>query len=155
MRSIETQAPHTIKQGYKSIFLGGSIEMGTAELWQKKIISELSDLPIQFLNPRRDDWDSSWTQTIENKQFKEQVEWELNGLEIADIIVMVFDINTKSPISLLESGLFAKSGKLVILCPEGFWRKGNIDVVCEYYNIKQVKDFNELTTYIRNDVDKM
>ena len=62
MRSIETQAPHTIKKGYKNIFLGGSIEMGTAELWQKKIISELSDLPIQFLNPRRDDWDSSWTQ---------------------------------------------------------------------------------------------
>ena len=68
---------------------------------------------------------------------------------------MVFDINTKSPISLLESGLFAKSGKLVILCPEGFWRKGNIDVVCEYYNIKQVKDFSELTNYIRENVDKM
>jgi len=155
MGSIETQAPNNVEHGYKNIFLGGSIEMGTAELWQKKIISELSDLPIQFLNPRRDDWDSSWTQEIKNLQFKEQVEWELNGLEIADIIVMVFDINTKSPISLLESGLFAKSGKLVILCPEGFWRKGNIDVVCEYYNIKQVKDFSELTNYIRENVDKM
>ena len=39
MRSIETQAPHIVKQGYRNIFLGGSIEMGTAELWQKRIIS--------------------------------------------------------------------------------------------------------------------
>lgn len=155
MSSIETQSPHKIKKGYKNIFLGGSIEMGTAELWQEKFISELSDLPVQFLNPRRDDWNSSWTQEITNLQFKQQVEWELNGLEVADVIVMVFDINTKSPISLLESGLFAKSGKLVILCPEGFWRKGNIDVVCEYYNIKQVRNFSELIDYIRHHVDKM
>jgi hypothetical protein len=27
---------------------------------QKNVIEKLSDKPIRFLNPRRDDWDSTW-----------------------------------------------------------------------------------------------
>jgi hypothetical protein len=61
---------------------------------------------------------------------------------------MVFDPNTKSPISLLELGLHASSEKMVVICPEGFWRKGNVDIVCEKHNIKQVKDIDELVEYI-------
>ena len=60
-----------------------------------------------------------------------QVEWELEGLELCDIIIMYFDSNTKSPISLLELGLFAHKKKMIVFCPNGFWRKGNVDVVCK------------------------
>lgn len=148
--TIEIQAPNEIPnvKTNTKIFLGGSIEMGTAIDWQKDLIERLKDEMITFLNPRRSDWDSSWTQEITNPQFKEQVEWELNGLEIADIIVMVFDPNTKSPISLLELGLHASSEKMVVICPEGFWRKGNVDIVCEKYKIKQVLNIDELVEYI-------
>jgi hypothetical protein len=148
--AIEIQAPNEIPnvKTNTKIFLGGSIEMGKAIDWQKDLIERLRDEPITFLNPRRSDWDSSWTQEITNPQFREQVEWELNGLEVADIIVMVFDPNTKSPISLLELGLHASSEKMVVICPEGFWRKGNVDIVCEKYNIKQVNDIYELVEYI-------
>jgi hypothetical protein len=148
--AIEIQAPNEIPnvKTNTKIFLGGSTEMGKAIDWQKDLIERLRDEPITFLNPRRSDWDSSWTQEITNPQFREQVEWELNGLEVADIIVMVFDPNTKSPISLLELGLHASSEKMVVICPEGFWRKGNVDIVCEKYNIKQVNDIYELVEYI-------
>ncbi len=148
--AIEIQAPNDIPnvKTNTKIFLGGSIEMGKAIDWQKDLIERLRDEPITFLNPRRNDWDSSWTQEITNPQFKEQVDWELNGLENADIIVMVFDPNTMSPISLLELGLHASSEKMVVICPEGFWRKGNVDIVCEKYNIKQVKNIDELVEYI-------
>jgi hypothetical protein len=61
---------------------------------------------------------------------------------------MVFDPKTMSPISLLELGLHSKSNKMVVMCPEGFWRKGNVDIVCEKYNIKQVKNIDELVEYI-------
>ena len=110
--------------------------MGKAEDWQKRLINSLSDKPFIFLNPRRDDWDSSWEQTIENPEFKLQVTWELTGLEMADVIVMYFDPETKSPISLLELGLHARTKKLIVVCPEGFWRKGNVDVVCEKYVLR-------------------
>ena len=148
--AIEIQAPNEIPnvKTNTKIFLGGSIEMGKAIDWQRELIERLKDEMITFLNPRRSDWDSSWTQEITNPQFKEQVEWELNGLDVADIIVMVFDPNTKSPISLLELGLHASSEKMVVICPEGFWRKGNVDIVCEKHNIKQVLNIDELVEYI-------
>lgn len=153
--AVETKSPSPwIVSNAIKIFLGGSIEMGKAENWQERVVRELSDKRIQFLNPRRDDWDSSWEQTIENEQFKEQVTWELTSLEIADYIIMYFDPNTKSPISLLELGLYAGCDpeKLVVLCPEGFWRKGNVDIVCERYGVMQVKDFDELIAFFKTNV---
>ena len=129
------------------VFLAGSIELGAAENWQEKIINILmkSNLDNTYiLNPRRLDWDSSWIQDISNSKFKEQVEWELNALELSSKILMYFDASTKSPISLLEFGMYAKTGKLIVCCPEGFWRKGNIDVVCEKYKVKQVNTVEEL-----------
>jgi hypothetical protein len=134
----------------KTIFLAGSIEMGNAENWQQVLEDKLSDEDVVLFNPRRDDWDSSWKQSIENGNFREQVEWELAALEIADLIVMYFDKNTKSAISLLELGLFARSGKLIVCCPKEFWRSGNVDVTCVYYGVKQVDNLNGLYVEILN-----
>lgn len=119
------------------IFLAGSIEMGKAEDWQVEVEEFLQNHEgdSTTFNPKRDEWDSSWDQTYQNPQFYQQVNWELNGLDNADVIFMYFDPNTKSPISLLELGLYASSRKMIVCCPEGFWRKGNVDIVCEKYNI--------------------
>ena len=136
---MEIQAPNKSPESdATSVFLAGSIEMGKAEPWQERIVRELEDTDIVFYNPRRDDWDSSWEQTIENEQFNQQVTWELVHLEKADVIALYFDPATQSPITLLELGLFAKADKMIVCCPEGFWRKGNVDIVCDMYNIKQV-----------------
>ena len=153
-KAIEVQAPNEVilDDEFVNIFLAGSIELGQAEKWQEKVIAALSDKPIRFLNPRREDWDSSWKQDIDNDNFVEQVIWELSSLEMAHIVIMYFDPNTKSPISLLELGLNAKEQKLVVLCPEGFWRKGNVDVVCEYYGINKVDTFDELIEFIRSTI---
>jgi hypothetical protein len=134
--------------GY-SVFLAGSIEMGAATDWQTRLTNELSDLKITVFNPRRDDWDSTWAQEFSNLQFNYQVNWELDHLEKADLIAMYFDPLTKSPISLLELGLFAQSKKLIVCCPDGFWRKGNVDVVCHKYGIHQVETLEDLSQAIR------
>jgi len=119
-----------------SVFLAGSIEMGAAIDWQSDL-GNFFEKELQYIvfNPRRDDWDSSWEQKFENPQFYQQVNWELNALDQATIIVMYFAPETKSPISLLELGLYANSGKLYVICPDGFWRKGNVEMVCNKYNI--------------------
>jgi len=133
-----------------SVFLAGSIEMGIAENWQETIEAALEyEKDLCILNPRRNDWDASWKQDKENKQFSEQVNWELDALETANMIVFYFSPETKSPVSMLELGLFARTGKLVVCCPDGFWRKGNIDIVCEKYNIKQVNTLNEIINLIK------
>lgn len=137
-------------------FLAGSIEMGKAEDWQTKLTKEFGGLDDKYdiiiLNPRRDDWDSSWKQSITNKNFNEQVTWELDAQERSDLIFMYFDKNTKSPISLLELGLFAQTGKMIVCCPDGFWRKGNVEIVCNRFNIPLL---NNMEDFIEMCVDKI
>lgn len=137
-------------RGFK-IFLAGSIEMGKAEDWQTKLTNVITSLgkDVTIYNPRRDDWDSSWEQKIENDCFYEQVRWELQALDDADLIVMYFDTNTMSPISLLELGLHAKSNNLVVCCPDGFYRKGNVDIVCDRYHIPVVNTWEGLVEKVR------
>ena len=138
------KAPNRIPRKGFSVFLAGSIEMGKAENWQKYIENGFTNTDIIILNPRRDDWDSSWSQDISNDKFREQVEWELRAMERADIIVVYFDPDTRSPITLLEFGLFAKSGKLIVCCPDGFWRKGNVDIVCKKFRIEKAVNLYNL-----------
>lgn len=135
-----------------SVFLAGSIEMGTAKEWQNEVIDLInkSSKSITIFNPRRDNWDSSWTQSINNSMFKEQVLWELDALDKADWILMYLDPHTKAPISLLEFGRYADTNKLLVVCPEGFWRKGNVDIVCERENIPQFDTLEDAVNKLLN-----
>lgn len=135
-----------------NIFLGGSIEMGSAEQWQERLVKEFEDANVRFLNPRRDDWDSSWLQEASNPQFSQQVNWELDALEYSDLVVFYFDPRTKSPITLMELGLFAKKDNVIVCCPDGFWRKGNVEIVCYRYGITLVNTFDELVTEVKQVV---
>ncbi len=136
----------------KAVFLAGSIEMGTAENWQDQVAQALTNEDLTLLNPRRDVWDPTWEQTISNPNFRQQVTWELEAQDRAAMIVMYFDPATQSPITLLELGLFANSGKLVVCCPDGFWRKGNVEVVCDRYHIPMVATLPDLIESIRHRV---
>jgi hypothetical protein len=150
MKTLKPPYNLSVIENNFSVFLAGSIEMGVAENWQEKIENQLSEIESGFIfNPRRDDWNSNWKQELGNPMFQEQVNWELDALEKASMIVFYFSPETKSPVSMLELGLFAHSKKLIVCCPEGFWRKGNIDIVCNRYGIKQVNSLEELINQIK------
>ena len=140
--------PHQItkepKPHFKKVFLAGTIEMGKSEDWQTKVAQYFDGRPFTILNPRRDGWDDSWEQRITNPQFYQQVNWELDALDKADYIIMNLLPDSKSPISLLELGLYANSGKLLVCCPDGFWRKGNVEIVCEKFNIPMYENIRNL-----------
>ena len=141
--------PHSLslnsKRGVVSIFLAGSIEMGTAEDWQSKVEKHFENNPMyQIFNPRRDSWDSDQAKEFENPQFFQQVSWELNALDKADVIIMNFSTETKSPISLLELGLYARSGKISVVCPKEFWRSGNVEFICERFGIPLFRSLDDL-----------
>lgn len=134
------------------IFLAGSIEMGTAINWQAKFCRSFKHYEGIILNPRRFDWDSSWKQNMNNAQFREQVEWELHGLEVANLIALNFDPKTQSPITLLELGLYAESKKIRVCCPEGYYRKGNVDIVCNKYRIPICDNWEQFISGIMLDL---
>ncbi|GAA0635249.1 nucleoside 2-deoxyribosyltransferase domain-containing protein [Brevundimonas lenta] len=135
--------------GRPRLFLGGSIAGGDAPDWQAALIEALSDTDVVILNPRRADWNPAWRPEADEPEFRRQVEWELAALEASDVIVMYFAPGTQSPISLLELGLHARSGKMIVLCPDGFWRKGNVDITAEVYGVTQVQDMDALIAEVR------
>lgn len=154
------KAPKRIKNAkeYKSIFLAGSIEMGKAEDWQsraanyiaKKSMPETKNLVLW--NPRRDDFDISQEQNKNNPYFSKQVNWELDHLELCTYILMYFSPGTNSMISLMELGAHGDSGKIIVICPEGYCRKGNVDIYCERKNIPQFNTIENGIDYILNKI---
>ncbi|KAI1522266.1 hypothetical protein PtrSN002B_012223 [Pyrenophora tritici-repentis] len=120
-----------------SVFLAGSIEMGKATEWQRDVMEQLKDLPVAVLNPRRDDWDSSWKQRASDPNFLAQVTWELEGLEKVDTVLMYLEPGTVSIISMLELGILVGrlSTSLVLCCPEDFHRIGNVEVTAKRYGV--------------------
>lgn len=130
----------------KSIFLAGSIDMDKAEDWQTRVTKQnYKDKVFQYiLNPRRDDWNETWIQSIKHEKFFEQVSWEHTAMEISEKIIFYFDPKGQAPITLMELGMFATSGKCKVVCPDGYWRKGNVEVLCHRHSIKL---FNTLEEY--------
>jgi len=141
LRRLQPPQPFDEVQGLR-VFLAGSIEMGRAAHWQAEVAEALADLEgLVLLDPRREDWDSSWRQDIAEPQFAAQVRWELAGLEAADLVAMVLLPDTKAPISLLELGLTVRRKPLLVCCPEGYWRRGNVQVVLDRYGGELVDEF--------------
>lgn len=146
---VVSPAPLPAQHDRARVFLGGSIEMGVARDWQADLTAALAKDDALLLNPRRPDWNPAWKPVAEEPHFREQVEWELAALDSADVIVMYLAPGTQSPISLLELGLHGRSGKVVLLCPDGFWRKGNVDITAERYGITRVATFDALVSEVR------
>lgn len=150
---IEAPNMFTSGLGQTSVFLAGSIEMGQAENWRQKIIDKLQkdkrEAYTIIYNPRRSDWDASLAQTIENAQFRTQVEWELHYLLEADVALFYFDPQTKSPITLMELGLCAakKPSKTFVCCPDGYHRKGNVDILCHKFGVQTVFKLDDLAEF--------
>lgn len=132
----------------KSVFLAGSIEQGKANDWQTEAAQSLLKHGFNVLNPRRKDWDESWKQEYTDPQMNQQIAWEDNALQHADFILFYLQPNTLSPISLFEFGKYLHSGKCLMVCPEGFWRKANVDFECAKYNIPQFDTIDLALSYI-------
>ncbi|KAF2116496.1 hypothetical protein BDV96DRAFT_27432 [Lophiotrema nucula] len=139
-----------------SVILYGSMEKaGTVDIsWRDDLTSSLSDLPVTVINPLNKKWDKTWEEDITFTPFKEQVEWEMDYGKLADVIVFYFVPGSEAPIALLELGMYAGTGKVVCCCPEGFWKRGNVQIVCERYGISLVGSTEELKDVVRARMER-
>lgn len=122
-----------------SLFLAGTIDLGNSVDWQSKVINLLKNHNVTIYNPRRPDWDNNIKQSIQDARFKEHVNWELDHLETVDLIVMYLAADSKSPISLMELGRYAEK-HMVVFCAENFYRRGNVEIVCDRFKIPLFDD---------------
>lgn len=149
------QPPHRpfLSSDNFKVFLGGSIDMGAAVDWQKQFVDMFRDMHnVVLLNPRREDWNPDWVQDISNPDFNEQVNWELAHLELCDLAIFYFSPTGPAPVTLMELGLMASSGKCLVACPPGYWRRGNVQIVCHRNNIPLFDSLEELISAARQRV---
>lgn len=136
MATVITPPNPVTSSGFK-IFLAGAIDMGEAVDWQSDAIQQLrNEHGLILLNPRRDDFTT--------EKLDEQIMWELDALERSDLIVMWFPSNSKAPISLLEAGLYMRSGKLILGIEKNFYRTRNLQLTAMYYKVPIYSTLHEL-----------
>jgi hypothetical protein len=163
----EILAPNPIPKydGSTLLFLAGSIDQNLADNWQKQVVDDINDRNVTILNPRLHYWDSSWKQTPDNPQFKEQVTWELNGLDKADIILFNFEENTQFPITLMELGVvlatthYAASSsrkyqEVVVCCPEKYFCYGNVVITCNKFRRPVITSLKRAIENVRVAISK-
>lgn len=128
------------------MFLAGTIDMGTAEDWQERAAELFRQKDGSFLlyNPRQAEWHPE-----REGEMDYQVNWELEHLEKADYILMNFLSGSQSPVTLLEMGLHARGGKLLVVCTPGYFRYDNVRITCQRYSIPLYATLEEAIDTIR------
>lgn len=126
--------------GESSVFLAGTTTKSSNVDWRQTLTEAVSHLPITVLNPLRLDWDHTWGP----EQISAQVEWELDMQERADIVVVYFGPETDAPISLLELGLSARSGKAIVACHQEYSKIVNVEIVCRRFGLEFIYDDGNL-----------
>ncbi len=110
------------------VYLAGSTN---GKDWQRHFVNQLSELRVDVFNPRTEVADGLYG-------------WELDHLNIANIIAVYFEPGDPSPNGLITLGMFAKTDRLIVCCQEDFYKKGDIDHLCEQENIHQVETLDLL-----------
>ena len=102
------EVPEKQETGLTKLFLAGSIT--GAPDWQKIIISKVKDFDIAIYNPRR----RNFSNNISGLDV-EQISWEHEYLEKADVVSFWFCKETLSPITLFELGTYSKISKPIVI----------------------------------------
>ncbi|KFA64339.1 hypothetical protein S40285_02961 [Stachybotrys chlorohalonatus IBT 40285] len=130
--------------GKRSIFLAGTTAPTGEPDWRQTLTDALRHLPVTALNPYRTDWDSTWKEDFSDSRWADQVQWELDMQETADIVVFFFHGATPAPISMLEFGLCARLGKAIVCAKKDYVKRGNIEAVCRRYAVPLMGSQDEL-----------
>ncbi|MFC4633422.1 nucleoside 2-deoxyribosyltransferase domain-containing protein [Dokdonia ponticola] len=115
------------KSEHTYTFLAGSMDDKLTTPWREEVMHILAK-DTHFFDPTNKKHNS-----LSKKEMKRHVEWELDALSISDKILLNFLPDALSPISLVELGLYVASGKLIVICPKGFYKSGYVYTLCEKY----------------------
>lgn len=146
------QAPNHIDNDKPILFLAGTIDNGNSYDWQSDLIKKLPNTifsEFTVCNPRRDEWDESWTN--DDPRMIQQIKWELRGMELAKHIIFNFLPESDSIVTMLELGLRLKENKEIsIICPKEYKRSQNIITTSRFYGRLCYHSMQEFIEKIKN-----
>jgi hypothetical protein len=74
--------------------------------------------------------------------------WERRSMDGAEVVVMYFKPGSVSSVSLLELGLYAGSGKLVVCCTPGYRRYDAVRHTCGLAGVPVFRSFTGAVFYV-------
>ncbi|KAL6803339.1 hypothetical protein GGI42DRAFT_324306 [Trichoderma sp. SZMC 28013] len=138
-----------------SVFLAGTTsDTGEAD-WRQTLTNALSRLSITIFNPYRPDWDATWREDVSDNRWVEQVHWELEMQDKADIVVVFFHGVSLAPISMLELGMCIRFGKAIVCAMPDYPKRGNVEAVCQRYGARFVSSERELEDAVTERLKSM
>ncbi len=127
----------------KLVFLAGSMCIDKEDNWRKNVIKNYAN-DFDFIDPTNENHN-----LLNDSLMKKHINWELEGLELSDIIFMNLLPESKSPISMVELGLYARSNKLIICCPENFYQYRYINALAKKYNVTLFSELDKGIQYLK------
>lgn len=110
---------------------------------------------VTVYDPYQPRWDKTWKEDLGDDCFRAQVEWELERQDRASVVAVFFCGPSQAPISLLELGLCARSGKAVVGCEQGFCKRGNVQAVCQRYGVPMADSVDGLAGLVAEKLKGM
>lgn len=133
------------------IFLDGTIDNGKSFDWQSYFIKYWNRYNASWdvFNPRFDKTHDDNFKP-DNTELIKQINWEQIHLKLADVIIFNLLPNSLSPISLMELGEYGTDmyKDIHVVCPQSFWRSGNVWEFCKRYDIPVYPCMDDLNDYI-------
>lgn len=122
--------PIKAKEAHKDyVFLAGSIDLNLDGNWRQEVTDQVGD-KVHFIDPTISGHDA-----MDDLQMENHINWELDMLNLADKVFLNFLPESKSPISLIELGMYARTSKLIVVCPNAFFKSRYIKTLCKKYKI--------------------
>lgn len=117
------------------ISLTGPISSKRERCWQLPVAEDLRARGFQVRTPLEKRWLSEWLEHTGEPVFQRNVASNFQDLDESDEILMHFTEDSLAPTSLLQFGRYVHSGKLTVSCERGFWRRGNLEIMCGLYGV--------------------
>lgn len=127
-----------------TIFLAGTIDLGNSRDWQSEVVNTLVEDNVSCIlfNPRRVVFDQS--------EIINQIEWELDAIELSEIVLFNFEPDSKSPVTFLELGmLLGAYSHVIVRCPKSFYRYDNVRLTCARHGVTVVETLEEAVEQLK------
>lgn len=125
--------------------LAGASEADGGSRWQETVAAFISKVGHIALSTRSRETPTGMP-TFENPHFFQARSWELDALDLAEFVIFHLDSISRSPEGILELGYAAAKfpQKVCVICPEGFWCKGLVDLLCYREDLMKYKSVEEM-----------
>jgi len=128
----------TINIEKPSLFLAGSMDIKGQTNWRERATEQFQAY-YHIFDPTHTNHSN-----LNDTEMSKHIKWEWEALNRSDLILLNFTAQAKSPMSLLELGMYISSGKIVVVCPKEFYQAHYINTLCTEHKVPIFESIDDI-----------